>query len=62
LQLHPDPDALAPLPDLFPREDVENPGLIDLGGNFANHRENVAHRHGGREDARYIPENRGELR
>ena len=62
LQFHPDPDALVPVPDLFPGEDVENTGLLDLGGNLPNHRENVAHRHPDREDARHVPENRRKLR
>src|SRR4030042_3041956 len=62
LQFPPDPDALFPLPDLFPGEDVEYAGLVDLGGDLANHREYVAHRHSGREDARQISENRRKLR
>src|SRR5512135_597209 len=57
LQLHPDPDTLVPLPDLFPGKDVEYASFLDFGGNRPDHRENVAHRHTGREDASQVPEN-----
>src|SRR5512143_4001046 len=62
LQFHPDPDALAPLPDLFSRVEVEYGGLLDLWGNLPDHRKDVTHRHPDREDARYVPENRRKLR